>query len=79
MLVHQHYACLQITPTALARTVLKYTEFEGFIIKYFHIQMKVQWHEKQLTSFRGVSERKGSSAANMADEIIIHASVILLK
>lgn len=80
MLVCQHYACLHITPTALALgTALKYTEFEGSIIKYCHTQMKVQRHNKQLTSFRGVSERKGSSAANMADEIIIHASIILLK
>jgi hypothetical protein len=61
------------------QAVLKYTEFEGSIIKYCHTQMKVQRHNKQLTSFRGVSERKGSSAANMADEIIIHASIILLK
>lgn len=41
--------------------------------------MKVQKHKKQLTSFRGVSDRKGSSAANMADEIIIHASITLPK
>jgi len=79
MLVRQHYASLHITPTVLARTVLKYISFEGSIIKYCHIQMNVQWHEKQLTSFLGVSDCKGSSAANMADEIIIHASITLLK